>query len=885
MNTAAWRASLRLGRRDVRRSRGRSLLVVVMVGLPVAATTMLTSMVATADVTPVEAIPATMGTSQALIQPEGRDPVDQTPTGDNYDARGNGSDRPSLPWTPAEVQQLTGGHVATVLSGSTIRVSHGRLTSLPVREVDLRDEAAHGMVDLLSGRVPARVGEVTVSPEMARSGIHAGDRIALAQGHVTATVVGVARPRFGDDSPTLQAFPGTLLTADSSQTSFLVDRSAPITWSDVRRLDDRGLVTTSRQVLADPPPRSEVAASMRSMDTGLSSEEAGVLTIVIASIVIEVVLLAGPAFAVGVARQRRQLALVAAIGGHARDVRRIVLAQGMVLGVGSAALGVVVGVGAARIGVGPLRRVGANVGPWDVVPWQVLSAFALGAVASVAAAWFPARQAARQDVVAVLAGRRGVVRTRRGWPVAGLALVVLGTLGALSSASRPNGETTAAFCTVVVVLGMVALMPAILGLVGRVAGGLPLPLRLAARDASRQRGRTAPAVAAVMGAVAGITALALGSSSDFAQSRRDYEPQYAAGTTVVQAGGMDQAAFTRLQDDTRRLFDGRELLPYSSVDTTYDDQGHPTSKGPSQLVVQKAGCAAPAVGADPQEDPDCDSYADFSSLSTVASADVVRELGTRLSADAASALDSGKVVVGDRRLLDADGRVRLTLVSTDDDGKVTEIRTLPPVPGALRTVQGGQYSSARGSAVTMAPATAERLHLPLNLNGGVLSSGTTLSRADESRLAAVVPTPDADQAVYTERGFQETYTVQLIALGLAGLVTVLVGTLTAVGLALSDARPDLATLAAVGARPRTRRTMAAAQALVIGLLGTVTGVLVGFVPGWAVSRPLTDSAGTGPIFDVPWLLLGGVGVGVPVLAALGALVMVRSRLPLTRRTG
>src|SRR5205085_7132936 len=109
-------------------------------------------------------------------------------------------------------------------------------------------------------------------------------------------------------------------------------------------------------------------------------------------------------------------------------------------------------------------------------------------------------------------------------------------LGALWSTSRPSGETAAASCTVVVVLGMVALMPAILSLVGRLAGRLPLPLRLAARDASRQRGRTAPAVAAVMGAVAGITALALGSSSDFAQSRRDYQPQYAMGATVISTG-------------------------------------------------------------------------------------------------------------------------------------------------------------------------------------------------------------------------------------------------------------------------------------------------------------------------------------------------------------
>ncbi len=44
--------------------------------------------------------------------------------------------------------------------------------------------------------------------------------------------------------------------------------------------------------------------------------------------VLEIVLLAGTAFAVGARRQTRELGLVAAAGGTARDVRRIVLLQG-----------------------------------------------------------------------------------------------------------------------------------------------------------------------------------------------------------------------------------------------------------------------------------------------------------------------------------------------------------------------------------------------------------------------------------------------------------------------------------------------------------------------------------------------------------------------------
>ena len=51
-----------------------------------------------------------------------------------------------------------------------------------------------------------------------------------------------------------------------------------------------------------------------------------------------------------------------------------------------------------------------------------------------------------------------------------------------------------------------------------------------------------------------------------------------------------------------------------------------------------------------------------------------------------------------------------------------------------------------------------------------------------------------------------------VVLGALGAVLMLGGTLTATFLALSDARPDLATLSAVGASPRTRRGVAAAYA-------------------------------------------------------------------------
>ena len=53
-----------------------------------------------------------------------------------------------------------------------------------------------------------------------------------------------------------------------------------------------------------------------------------------------------------------------------------------------------------------------------------------------------------------------------------------------------------------------------------------------------------------------------------------------------------------------------------------------------------------------------------------------------------------------------------------------------------------------------------------------------------------------------------------------------------------------------------------------------------------MAYPLTNTdSGNGahPLVDVPWLLLGGVGVLVPLLAVAVTGLAVRSRLPMERR--
>jgi putative ABC transport system permease protein len=129
-----------------------------------------------------------------------------------------------------------------------------------------------------------------------------------------------------------------------------------------------------------------------------------------------------------------------------------------------------------------------------------------------------------------------------------------------------------------------------------------------------------------------------------------------------------------------------------------------------------------------------------------------------------------------------------------------------------------------------------------------------------------------------ERGYRSDYGLGLLAL-VAGAALVTLGAAgIATGLAQADARADHATLAAVGATPRLRRTLAAGQALAVAGLGSLLGVVAGLVPGLAFIGAVDALE-----VAVPWATLAELLVGIPLVAAGSAWLLTRSRLPLERR--
>ena len=878
----AWRPALRIARRDVLRARGRSALVVAMVGLPVALVTALATLYVTNEVSATESIPLRIGSTAAELQYYGGGPVAQDPEGNSLGSSG-GTPTPAAPLTADRLQQLTGGRLVDLTrTGTAIATERGSLRA----DALIADPSApelSGMFNLLDGRLPRADNEVLVTRQLVGLGFGPGSPIALADGALPAIVVGVIAVPPQSSAQTVVARPGLNLKQDeNTQHRYLLDRS-PMLWPEVRELNKLGVVVFSRAVVQNPPTdwRETLPANTYSEPRGNSARRA-VLVLIIFSVVLEVVLLAGPAFAVGVRRQSRQLALVAAAGGTRRDVRRVVLAQALVLGAGAAVVGAAVGIAVAAVIAQVLPRVSTNqLGPWQVDWRYVGAAAALGALASVAAALFPAITAARSDVVAVLAGRRGQAAPRRGWPVLGAAAFAAGAALTLTLGTRQGGEFMLAGGTLLMVIGAIALMPLLIGLVGHLGSRLPLALRLATRDSARQRSRTAPAVAAVMAAVAGVTTLAIASSSDFEQSRIEYQPQYPQGVTTLELYSGDARTWRSIEQTTAQQVDGRRLLAYGSV-------GTPTETAATQFYVARAGCPAlpPREAVTPQQSkcqqwmvPDPTREYSFSQ-GLVAEPDALPALGYRLDAEQRAVLNAGGVLLPDAGLVRA-GHATLTTFA-DDGIAFTDVRAR--VVRAASMTPLGVMTKGK-PVVVFTPAGAKALGVSWTRSGGVLSAGTPISTATQDRWEESVRGITQEIHVYTERGFVMSSTLPLLGLAGVAVLIVLIGTLTATGLALADSKPDLTTLAAVGARPRTRRVMAAAQALVIGLLGAVTGVAVGFLPGIAAAYPLTSTNGQPPIIAIPWLLLLAVAVAVPALAAAAAGAGVRSRLPLTRRLG
>ncbi|HEY8546518.1 MAG TPA: ABC transporter permease, partial [Acidimicrobiales bacterium] len=541
-------------------------------------------------------------------------------------------------------------------------------------------------------------------------------------------------------------------------------------------------------------------------------------------------------FSITVAQRTRELALVRAVGGSRRQLRRAVTVEALGIGVVASALGVAAGVGVASLlkvvfatfGFGALPDGGLELRPVSLV-----AAFVVGVVATFVAARSAARRAARLSPVAAMrdaaAEARGIGARRRlvgaGLLVIGIVVTLVGTSG---NAVLPTGLGALAMTTAVLVLAPVALTPvaAVLGAGLRRLRGVNAQL---AEENARRNPRRSAATATAL--VVGVAVVAL---------------------FTVFAASMKTALGDQVADDVRTdlvvaspSFGGGQLSPQLAVELDRLDE--------VDGVVALGGGAALVDG-------------DSTTLTAVDDPVQLGPVGG-LSASAGSfdelAAGTGAVAVSETRAADDDLSVGSTLEVTFVDGatETLEVAAVYPdnsllggvlVPGDLWTAHTVQPTD-RTVLVDVAPGTsiadARRAIAPLaDRHGGELQDAEELADA-------------------TAQGLDLMLGVVYVMLALAVIIALL-GIGNTLSLAVHERRRELGLLRAVGQTRRQVRSVLRLESVTVAVFGTVVGVALGSFLGWALFATVWTEGGGFTLPVARLAVIGVMGALAGVLAAI-----------------
>lgn len=945
-----WRAALRIARRDAIRAKGRSALVAAMIAVPVLGVTALDVTYRSMTPTTAEKLTGQMGSADALFVDQQMGPLEQMPDAEMLQQADADAPGPVEPPPPVDVTTTfpEGSRAISIESvPASVTTEHG-IADTDIYEFRTSDALARGKVDLVRGSYPRGPGEMAATEAfLKKTGLSVGSTTTVRNYGAKFTITGVIEQPNDLKSKALFADPGTViapwkaradhdkkvLPPNTNLKEWLVKGpdGVGVTWSDVVKANKSGVLVTSRQVVLDPPPDSEIPLLKKTGRQDLgggSSEWSAALLTVVSMAVLEIVLLAGPAFAVGARRSRRQLGLLGTCGGDRRHVRAVVIGGGVVLGGVGAVTGVALGLGLTAAFRPMIEEwTGQRFGTLAIRPAELLLIAAIGLVTGLLAAFAPAVVASRQSILESLTGRRGVRRSSRVLPLVGAGVLALGAAVAVYGGISENSELVAGG-SVVAELGLLGCIPVIVGLLGRLGRSLPLSPRIALRDAARNRGRTAPAVAAVMAAVAGSVAVTTFMASKTAEAEYEYRPSLTQGTIAVMSNSpqsadrlpLARAAVERIMPVSGGHADFKRVWAGSDCDVYYEEENgcgtmqliKPTGEGHTcPLKGEGAVELAARISADEHKklmgSPAClgehmpgSPFAGNEDQILVADADMLRTYVKLDDPAAAEALDAGTPVLLNPAYA-KDGEITLKSVHTYND-RDKENRKLHP--GKARTttdrlkvyVAPTKYAATPGIRLILPQKTADRLGLHTVPAGSVYAVSRRPTDAEDQRVNSAFEQAGGGFWAQTDDGpvEQDDAVSRLVLALFAGVVTLGAAAITT-GLAKADAEADLTTLSAIGAPPGVRRALSGFQCLVVALTGVVLGTLAGLVP--AVALRLVDlrealrvmrvepmeSAYT-PI-ALPWGTLALLVVCVPLLAGLLAAAITRSHQPLARRAG
>jgi putative ABC transport system permease protein len=719
--------------------------------------------------------------------------------------------------------------------------------------VQLRAESPHGhynapLLSLVSGTYPAGPGQVALTSQVAaRYGAHAGGTWHVAG--MTWQVTGIVQ----DPSKLADEFalvtPGQL--RHPSQVIMLLGPAA------------------AQQLSSDVTVPGVPAATLSLPYQQVSGVSPAVLILVVEALGLAFIgLVSVASFSVMAQRRLRALGMLSAIGATERNLRLVMIAGGLVVGAAAALAGAVLGL-AAWIAYAPTvqRDTGHAVDAANL-PWW---AFAIGIVLAIAtsalASRRPAKTMAAVPVVAALSGRPAPPRAvhRSALPgvivfAAGLAcLAFAGGLNGVASGNAPDGgggggNGHALFLLaglVITITGVCLLAPLAIGVAAAgAAPRLPVAIRIALRDLVRYRARSGAALAATTFAVFLAMGICVVASIRFDNPLNWIGPNLSSSQVTV---GATQSA----NSGQSTPFSAAQLATLTTRVNTLAASLHASAvplESPSTLY--QVGPAAHGVQ-------------NFTGEVYVATPQLLATYGIT-----ASQIAPGTDILTMRPGLAGEPHMEMLW----DIGSVSDSSVPPPNPGfvggppctlsshclaspAIATVSGLPGGTSAPNTV-MTEYAVRKYHMQTQLSGWFIQAPAPLTATQLSAVRQFGNASEVRVQTATYNPSLVDFTDGATALGIVIALSVLA---MSVGLIRSETAPDLRTLTATGASGMTRRTITAATAAALGLLGAILGTAGAVIAAmtWTHSG-LSATAGGVPPSDLLILL-----VGLPLAAAIG----------------
>ncbi len=721
----------------------------------------------------------------------------------------------------------------------TVQVVANETFNVPgsTQTYQLRSQDPHGpfggpMLQLLSGHYPSGAGEIALTPGLASElNLRIGDTWPLGG----KTVVGIVQnPQSLLDEFALVP-PGQV--THPTQVSVLFDASpsaakALPTYVTTPGANNNNVINPSTVVLA--------------------LATVGMLLIALVSI---------GGFTVLAQRRMRSLGMLESMGATDRNVRLVLEANGVIVGVVGAVVGFALGL-LLWLAYRPHNEQSAHhvIGMF-ALPWNVIApALVLAVIATFFAAGYPARAITRVPVVSALAGRPAPPRQIHRSLVPGVIALVIGfVLFSVSGASGNGGGVIWLVPGLVaLIVGIILVSPFFLALLARVGGRTPVAIRLPLRDMARYRARSGSALSAIsLGIMIAVIICAV-AVARYANVFDYVGPNMAANTLNVYS-------------------------PPTGPTFGPNGQNGPAQPVPSeQSQVSTAHAIASAVGAADVVELDSPAVGlqnpsgagrQWDGPIYVATPALLRAYGIN-----PSSIPSSVDILSSRPGLAGSG-VQLTFGGGGKGGS----RFQGPGAGGNNSNQCTPNQCLAHPAVqeegelpigTSAPNTVitesalDRLHLASqnSIDGWMILAHGPITQSQLTSANSLAASGDLS----IESKNDEPTSAEIVNWATVFGVALALGVLAmSVGLIRSETASELRTLTAAGASSRTRRSLTAVTAGGLALLGALLGTVAAYVGlfGWFRANAL--EGGVSDIINhVPWDNLFFILIAMPVAAVL-----------------